>query len=202
MDKKYSKEDIFNKLCTILEEEFEIEKSLLSKDANLFTDLDLDSVDAVDLAVRLQQFTDKRISPEEFKQIKTLEDVVESLYTSQTRYTQLSFANNVIAVQEVIKRIRTRCPAIRYSFIDGDDLAEYKARVEEIIAPYRPNFRTLALEYMQDAYYTENKIFYATLVVQFRDFVQTEYFKIVAIGSSVVYTSPSASSTGGTVTVP
>lgn len=128
--------------------------------------------------------------------------VVESLYTSQTRYTQLSFANNVIAVQEVIKRIRTRCPAIRYSFIDGDDLAEYKARVEEIIAPYRPNFRTLALEYMQDAYYTENKIFYATLVVQFRDFVQTEYFKIVAIGSSVVYTSPSASSTGGTVTVP
>ncbi len=80
MDKKYSKEDIFNKLCSILEEEFEIDKSLLSGSANLFTDLDLDSVDAVDLAVRLQQFTDKRISPEEFKQIKTLDDVVESIY--------------------------------------------------------------------------------------------------------------------------
>ena len=127
--------------------------------------------------------------------------VVESLYTSQERYTQLSFANNVIAVQEVIKRIRTRCPAIRYSFIDGDDLAKYRAQVEEVIAPYKPNFKTLTLEYMQDAYYTENKIFYATLVVQFRDFVQTEYFKIVALGSNVDYTSVSQSSTGGTVTV-
>ena len=36
---------------------------------------------------------------------------------------------------------------------------------------------------MQDPYYTENKIFYATLAVQFRDFVQTEYFKITALGS-------------------
>lgn len=80
MDKKYSKEDIYTRLCKILEDEFEIEKSLLNKDANLFTDLDLDSIDAVDLAVRLQQFTDKRISPEEFKQIRTLNDVVDSVY--------------------------------------------------------------------------------------------------------------------------
>jgi len=80
MDKKYSKEDIFNRLCEILEEEFEIEKSLLVPDANLFTDLDMDSIDAVDLAVRLQQFTDKRISPEEFKQIRTLNDVTETVY--------------------------------------------------------------------------------------------------------------------------
>ena len=80
MDKKYSKEDIFKKLCEILEEEFEIENSAISNDANLFTDLDLDSIDAVDLAVRLQQFTDKRISPEEFKQIRTINDVVETVY--------------------------------------------------------------------------------------------------------------------------
>ena len=81
MGKKYSKEDIYNKFCEILEEEFEIEKSLLNADANLFTDLELDSIDAVDLAVRLQQFTDKRISPEEFKQIRTLNDVVEAIYS-------------------------------------------------------------------------------------------------------------------------
>lgn len=81
MDKKYSKEEIFNKLCEILEKEFEISNSLLeNKEANLFTDLDLDSIDAVDLAVRLQQFSDKRIPPEEFRQIKTLNDVVETVY--------------------------------------------------------------------------------------------------------------------------
>ena len=80
MDKKYSKEEIFNKICEILKQEFEIEDSKLNKDANLFTDLDLDSIDAVDLAVRLQQYTNKRISPEEFKEIRTLNDVVEAIY--------------------------------------------------------------------------------------------------------------------------
>lgn len=80
MDKKYSKEEIFNKICEILKQEFEIEDNLMKPEANLFSDLDLDSIDAVDLAVRLQQFTNKRITPEEFKEIKTLNDVVEAIY--------------------------------------------------------------------------------------------------------------------------
>ena len=80
MDKKYSKEEIFDKLDEILESEFEIDKSLLTSDSDLFNDINLDSIDVVDLAVRLQQFTDKRISPEEFKKIHTLNDVVETLY--------------------------------------------------------------------------------------------------------------------------
>ena len=80
MDKKFSKEQIFNKLAEILEYEFEIEKDAIVEEANLFTDLDLDSIDAVDLAVRLQQFTEKRLSPEEFKQIKTVSDVVNAVY--------------------------------------------------------------------------------------------------------------------------
>ena len=81
MDKKYTKDEIFIKLCDILSEDFEIDKTSINKDANLFSDLDMDSIDAVDLAVRLQQFTDKRISPEEFKQIKTVNDIVEAIYS-------------------------------------------------------------------------------------------------------------------------
>ena len=81
MDKKFSKEQISNKLAEILEYEFEIEKDAIVEEANLFTDLDLDSIDAVDLAVRLQQFTEKRLSPEEFKQIKTVSDVVNAVYS-------------------------------------------------------------------------------------------------------------------------
>lgn len=80
MGKKYSKEEIYNNLCKILEEEFEIDPSLMNGDANMFTDLDLDSIDAVDLAVRLQQYTDKRLSPEEFKQIQTINDVADAVY--------------------------------------------------------------------------------------------------------------------------
>ena len=81
MGKKYSKEDIYNKLCEILSEEFEIDKAAITYEANLFTDLELDSIDAVDLAVRLQQYSEKRISPEEFKQIRTINDVVEAIYS-------------------------------------------------------------------------------------------------------------------------
>ena len=80
MDKKYSKEEIYNYLCDTLCEEFETDRNLITPQANLFEELDLDSIDAVDLAVRLQNFTDKRIAPEEFKQIRTVNDVVEAVY--------------------------------------------------------------------------------------------------------------------------
>ena len=118
--------------------------------------------------------------------------VIESLYTSQEDYTQLSFINNVLAVQEVMKAIRTKCPSFRYSFIDGDDLEQYRKDVNEVIDPFSSNFKYLSLEYMQDPYYTENKIFYATLAVQLRDFVQTEYFKITALGSQAETTTSTA----------
>ena len=68
MGKKYSQEEIFEKLKTILVDDFEIAPEKLTLDANLFEDLELDSIDAVDLAVKLQEFTEKKISPEIFKQ--------------------------------------------------------------------------------------------------------------------------------------
>ena len=76
MGKKYSEEEIFEKLKTILVDDFEIAPEKLTLDANLFEDLELDSIDAVDLAVKLQEFTEKKISPENFKQIRTVNDVV------------------------------------------------------------------------------------------------------------------------------
>ena len=79
MSKKYTKEEIFDKLKSILADDFEIEPEKLVPDANLFEDLELDSIDAVDLAVKLQEFTEKKISPENFKQIKTIDDVVTAV---------------------------------------------------------------------------------------------------------------------------
>lgn len=76
MGKKYSQEEIFEKLKTILVDDFEISPEKLTLNANLFEDLELDSIDAVDLAVKLQEFTEKKISPENFKQIRTVNDVV------------------------------------------------------------------------------------------------------------------------------
>ncbi len=80
MSVKHTKEDILNELRTILVNDFEIGEEKIVPDANLFEDLEFDSIDAVDLAVRLQDFTKQKISPENFKQIRTINDVVDAVY--------------------------------------------------------------------------------------------------------------------------
>lgn len=109
--------------------------------------------------------------------------VIETLYTSQEKNTQWSYVNNVMGIQEVVKAIRTRCPVIRYTFIDGEDLEKYRAEIEEVIAPFRSNFKLLELVYVEDATYSANKIFYAVLKVVYKDFIQTEWFKVTALSA-------------------
>jgi len=79
MTSKYTKNEILNKLKQILVNDFEIEESLITPTTHLFEDLELDSIDAVDLAVKLQYITNKKISPETFKQIRTINDVVDAI---------------------------------------------------------------------------------------------------------------------------
>ena len=79
MSKTFTHDEILNKLTEILVDDFEINADLIKSEANLFDDLELDSIDAVDLAVKLQYFTDKKIAPENFKKIRTVEDVVNAI---------------------------------------------------------------------------------------------------------------------------
>ena len=79
MTKQFTREEILNKLTEILVDDFEIKKDLIVPDANLFEDLELDSIDTVDLAVKVQYFTEKKIPPENFKKIRTIDDVVDTI---------------------------------------------------------------------------------------------------------------------------
>ena len=72
-----SPESIFEKLKIILTESFEIAPERITYQANLFEDLELDSIDAVDLAMRLQQMTGKRVKVEDFKSVHTVGDVIQ-----------------------------------------------------------------------------------------------------------------------------
>lgn len=74
-----SREDIYNALVDVLHEMFELPKDKLKPEANLYTDLDIDSIDAVDLVVKLSQMTGKRMQPETFKSIRTIDDIVNAL---------------------------------------------------------------------------------------------------------------------------
>ena len=78
--------NILNELKTILEEQFEIDPAQVEPQARLYEDLDLDSIDAVDLVIRLQEMTGKKIKPEEFKEVRTVGDIeaaVQRLLTAE-----------------------------------------------------------------------------------------------------------------------
>lgn len=69
-------EQILYRLKEIFEEAFEISPERVVPEAQLFVELDLDSIDAVDLAIKLQEMTGKRIKPEDFKTVRSVGDVV------------------------------------------------------------------------------------------------------------------------------
>jgi acyl carrier protein len=77
--KEMSKEQLQAWVIDLLAEMFELDKSGLNADSNLYADLDIDSIDAVDLAVKLKQLTGQRMQPEVFKTIRTIGDVVDAL---------------------------------------------------------------------------------------------------------------------------
>jgi acyl carrier protein len=75
-----TKDAIFDKLKEILVEEFEIDGELITPKASLFADLEFDSIDAVDLIVKMKPYVSGAIDPELFKSAQTVEDVVDILF--------------------------------------------------------------------------------------------------------------------------
>ncbi len=74
-----TREDIFAQIKAALVELFEVDEEAIIPEARLYQDLELDSIDAVDLVVRLQKLTGKKIKPEECKTVRTVADVVEAV---------------------------------------------------------------------------------------------------------------------------
>lgn len=55
---------------------FEIEPESITSDAKLQEDLNLDSIDAVDMMVQLQESTGKKVTPEQFEKVVVVDDLV------------------------------------------------------------------------------------------------------------------------------
>jgi len=75
-----NREEILAAIKTIMVEMFEIDAGLITLEARLYDDLDFDSIDAVDMIVRLKEMTGKAVKPENFKSARTIGDVVEAVY--------------------------------------------------------------------------------------------------------------------------
>lgn len=71
--------DYLGQLRSVLCEEFELQPAEVRPEALLYDDLDIDSIDAVDLLVRLKELTGKDIPTEQFKEVRSIADVVAVL---------------------------------------------------------------------------------------------------------------------------
>ncbi|MCR8684088.1 acyl carrier protein [Campylobacter ureolyticus] len=74
-----NKDEIFEILKKNLIELFEIDEKLIRLDAKIYEDLDIDSIDAIDLIDSIKKKTGYRLEPNDFKNVRTLGDIVEAV---------------------------------------------------------------------------------------------------------------------------
>ncbi|MCW8108916.1 acyl carrier protein [Alteromonas ponticola] len=71
------RENILAQIRATLVDLFELDGSEIVPEARLYEDLDIDSIDAVDLLVDLKKTISVEITPSQFKQVRTIQDVVD-----------------------------------------------------------------------------------------------------------------------------
>jgi len=74
-----NQQEVYQKITEVLEDLFEIDPQQVSLESHLYEDLDIDSIDAVDLVVELKKITGKKIGPDDFKSVRTVQDVVDAV---------------------------------------------------------------------------------------------------------------------------
>lgn len=75
-----TKDQILERIARIMQETFEIAPERITPQARLADDLEIDSIDAVDLIVQLKPLAGRRLEPEAFKSVRTVGDVVDALH--------------------------------------------------------------------------------------------------------------------------
>jgi len=75
----YTKEEILSKMSDVMTELFELDAGQIVEGARLYEDLDIDSIDAVDLMIELRPFIGQKFSPEDFKEVRTVGDIVATI---------------------------------------------------------------------------------------------------------------------------
>ena len=132
---------------------------------------------------QLEAFEDLRLNYAIFQEGRC---VVQSEYTSQEAYTELSYVNNVLGIQEVMRDLRSSCPANRYRLVTGTDLTEYAIACNHVLEKYLSRFYLLRFTYTEDPTLSMQKIFYASLEFAFNQFANTEIFDVYALNAANV----------------
>jgi acyl carrier protein len=74
-----TREDILNTLKQVMADLFDTDPEAVTLEANLYTDLDIDSIDAVDLVMKIREITGKKLGAEDFKNVRLVSDVIDAI---------------------------------------------------------------------------------------------------------------------------
>lgn len=76
----HDRDAICRELQATLVELFELDPERITPDARLYDDLEIDSIDAIDLMDRLRRLTGRKIAPEQFRSVRTVSDLVDTIH--------------------------------------------------------------------------------------------------------------------------
>jgi acyl carrier protein len=72
-----TRDEIYERIRNTLVESFEIPSERVTLSATLMEDLELDSIDAIDMAVHIQEMTNVRVDEQELRKLRTVGDTVD-----------------------------------------------------------------------------------------------------------------------------
>jgi len=75
-----SREEVLSRVVEILSDSFEIDKSKIKPESTLYEELDLDSIDAIDIFTQLRELTGRRPDPAEARNVRTVEQLIEFVF--------------------------------------------------------------------------------------------------------------------------
>lgn len=76
----HDRDAIFNELRATLVELFELDPERITPDAGLYDELEIDSIDAIDLMDRLRRQTGRKIDSDRFRAVRTVSDLVDTIH--------------------------------------------------------------------------------------------------------------------------
>jgi acyl carrier protein len=72
----HSNDEILERIRTTLVQQFELDSASITPEARLLDDLEIDSIDVVDLMDEIRRFTGKKVTAEDFRSVRTVGDLV------------------------------------------------------------------------------------------------------------------------------
>ena len=76
----HDRDAVFSELRATLVEMFELDPARITPGARLYDDLEIDSIDAIDLMDRLRRQTGRKVAPDRFRSVRTVSDLVDTIH--------------------------------------------------------------------------------------------------------------------------